>query len=90
MAAVVLAVAEVDYRDKWWWHLMVVAALDSGQAITSRRRERAAICGIVYSRATTGMARNKAMAVALDKEGNSKGKKCNGNCNKVGDGKQRR
>jgi hypothetical protein len=81
----VAAVAAIDYRDRWCLHLVAEAALDGGQVTTSRCSKRAAIRGIVFGCAA--MAR--AMVVALEEEGNVEGKKSNGNCNKVGDGKQR-
>jgi hypothetical protein len=88
VAAAVVAVAAVDYRDRWRWCLMAAAALDRGNATTSKCSKRAAIRGIVFGRAAIGTVRNRAMVVALEVEGNGKGKKSNVDCNKVDNGKQ--
>ncbi len=50
-----------------------------------------AICGIVFGRAAMGMARDMAMAatmvVALEEEGDGKGRKSDGDDKKEGNGK---
>ncbi len=86
VAAAAAAVAVVDYRDRW--RLMAVAALDRGHITTSWCSKRAAICGIVFGCVTMAMVRNRGMAVVLEEEGDSEGKKSNGNCNKMGNGEQ--
>jgi hypothetical protein len=51
-----------------------------------------AIHGIVFACTAMATSRNRVMAtemaVALEEEGNGKGRKSNGNCNKEGNGKQ--
>jgi hypothetical protein len=88
VAAAAVAVAAVDYRDRWRWCLMAAAALDGGHATTSWCSKRAAMCGTVFGCGATSMARNRAMAVALEEEGSGKDLKSNGNCSKVGNCKQ--
>ena len=67
---------------------MAASALDGGHATTSQQSERAAIRGIVFGHAATATARNRATVVVLEEEGNGMGKKSNGDCNKVGNGKR--
>jgi hypothetical protein len=88
VAVAAVVVAAVNYRDQWQWRLMVAAALDRGHATTSWCSKRAAIRSIVFGCITMATTRNRVMAVALEEAGNSKGKKSDGNCNKVGSGKR--
>ncbi len=88
MAAVAATVVEMDYRDQWRWRLMGAAALDGGHTTTSWHSERAEIHSIVFGHAMMATARNRAMAVALEEEGDGEGKKSNGDCHKVGDGEE--
>jgi hypothetical protein len=41
-AVAAAAVVAVDYRHRWWWCLMVAAALDVGHPTTSLRSKRVA------------------------------------------------